>query len=167
MTRPVSIENSMSERQWALVVEGFLSFYGWRWTHPPDNKPRAGQGGRAGKQRTGDVGYPDYSAVRVLEDRGPELAFLELKTETGRLGPGQPEWLEALEAFRLGVVDMSERIVGEWRTSDEDAEAIRLENPRLIVGVYRPSQRRELEALLAGPRGPGIYVQGHRDLLDL
>lgn len=146
------IGDTYTERQWAAVVEGLLTFYGWRWHHAPDNKPRAGAAGRAGRQRVGDRGFPDYVAIRRLDGRSPELAFLELKTETGRLGPGQREWLEEFAAVR-DAVDVVVAEVGEAI----DARAREL-TPRMIVGVFRPSQRRDLEAILAGPRGRNVYI---------
>ena len=46
---------------------------------------------------SGDVGFPDLVCAR------PGRVFaLELKAARGRLGPGQQEWLQALEG---GVVD--------------------------------------------------------------
>lgn len=138
------LEDTITERQWQATVEGLLRFYGWRYHHSPDNRPRAGAEGRAGRQRVGDRGFPDLVAVRRLPGQRPELAFLELKTETGRLGDGQAEWLDALVDFADAVAD----------DADEDAAA----PPRVYVGVYRPSQRRALEDLLAGPDGRNVLV---------
>jgi len=144
VTPTVTIENTYTESAWARVVEGLLDFYGWRWHHSPDNRPNA----RGAKQRVGDRGFPDYIAVRNLRECGPELALLELKTETGRLGPGQADWLEALE-------ELARAVAGVEAQAGPGYDRPR---PRIIVGVYRPSQRRELEDLLAGPRGRDVYI---------
>jgi hypothetical protein len=143
------LAHTMTERQWQATVEGLLRFYGWRYHHAPDNKPRAGAEGRAGRQRVGDRGFPDLVAVRHLDGQGPELAFLELKTETGRLGDGQDEWLEALRSFADEVADLAD---------EPGRERPDLPAPRVIVGVYRPAQRRALEDLLAGPDGRNVLV---------
>lgn len=151
------LELEQSERQWAAKVEGWLRFYGWRYHHSQGGELKRA----SAAARVGDRGFPDYAATRRLEARGPELAFLELKTERGRLGPGQPGWLEALEAFARATTDAAGIAVDEYGPSAAE------EVPRIIVGVYRPSQARELEELLAGPRGRNVYVPGHRDLGEL
>lgn len=138
-----AMDAGLTERQWAAQVEGWLRFYGWRYHHSPDNKPNA----RGAKQRVGDRGFPDYVATRRLGDGLVELAFLELKSETGRLGPGQADWLDDLEAVARAA-----------------AGPVAVD---VIVGVYRPRHRLELEDLLAGPRGRNVYVPGHRDPADL
>lgn len=53
-----------------------------------------------------DVGFPDLTMVR-----GERLIFAELKAMGGRLGKGQPEWIESLK--RTGAE------VYLWRPSDE------------------------------------------------
>lgn len=155
VTSPVRIEDTYTERQWAAVVEGLLAFYGWRYHHSPDNRPTAGAGGRAGRQRVGDRGFPDYMAVRRLGITGwppVELALLELKTQTGRLGPGQAEWLEDLEAATAAL----------WEVHQGD-EGLAVALPRIVVGVYRPADKRALEEVLRGPGGRNAYI-GRDDL---
>jgi hypothetical protein len=149
------LDEGMSEAQWAARVEGWLRFYGWRYHHSPDNRPNA----RGKKQRVGDRGFPDYAATRNLAGNGPELAFLELKAERGRLGPGQAEWLAALGDVVRAVEDANSAALESYDADDSV--------PRLVVGTFRPSQARELEELLAGPRGRNVYVPGHRDVGDL
>lgn len=158
LTGRAALDAAMSERQWAKVVEGLLSFYGWRWHHSPDNRPTAA----GGRQRVGDRGFPDYVATRDIDGQGPELAFLELKTETGRLGKGQPEWLEALGVMARAVAGLEDEVA--YLSGATIAPELKA---RITVGVYRPSQRRDLEDLLAGPRGRDVYVPSHRDLTDL
>lgn len=136
MTGDWTVDGKLSEAAWGRRVEGFLRFYGWRWFHAPDNKPRKGRGGREHRQRV-TPGFPDYQAVRHLPDGPAELAVLELKAEAGRMGPGQEEWLEAYRALEAANISADLRI---------------------IVGVYRPSQEAELEELLAGPAGVNVPV---------
>lgn len=63
-------------------------------------------------------GFPDLVLARP-----PELLFRELKTDKGRMGAGQPEWLAALEACGADV--------GVWRPRDIDEITERLLRPRI------------------------------------
>lgn len=135
---------TLTERQWQATVEGLLRFYGWRYHHSPDNKPNAA----GARQRVGNPGFPDLAATRNLPDVGPELALLELKTETGRLSPGQREWLADLTALAAAVDQANTNAV----------EAPDWQPPRIIVGTFRPSDRRDLEDLLAGPAGRNVLI---------
>ena len=65
----------------AIKVEALLDLYGWRWYHTHDS-------------RRSRPGFPDYVALR-----GPELLFIELKAERGRVKAQQREWLDELGAF--------------------------------------------------------------------
>ena len=58
----------------------------------------------------GDRGFPDLVLVK-----GPTLLFVELKRDkTGKIGPGQQEWVDALDAVP-GV-----RAMFVWVPSDQD-----------------------------------------------
>lgn len=144
---PNELELGTSERQWQGTVMGYLRFYGWLPYHAPDNKPTTTKGGRQRRQRV-TPGFPDVVAVRRLPGLGPELLIAELKAERGRLGPGQAEWLDAFKALEAGLLDLVGRAGVDART------------PRVTVGVWKPSQARELEALIAGPAGVGVMVAG-------
>lgn len=87
------------EARFQRDVEALMELFGWRWYHAPANKPVNGhvQNIRAG--------FPDLCAAR-----GTRLIFAELKTQTGRVGPGQEEWLAALA--RTGAETYL------WRPSD-------------------------------------------------
>lgn len=76
---------TISEARFQRDVEELMTLFGWRHYHAPANKPVNGhiQNIRAG--------FPDLVACR-----GTRLIFAELKTQTGRLGPGQPQWAEDL-----------------------------------------------------------------------
>lgn len=89
--RALNTAGEQSEAGFQAAVIGLARIYGWRIYHAPDNRP-AGRTGRP--QRTGTpegAGFPDLVLTR--QDR---LIFAELKTRTGRLGPGQQDWLTAL-----------------------------------------------------------------------
>jgi len=77
-----------SERQFQAFVIARAKNNGWKYYHPPDNRPVNG------KVQQGIVkGFPDLTLVK-----GSRLVFAELKTETGRVAPEQKEWLSMLEA---------------------------------------------------------------------
>jgi VRR-NUC domain len=82
-----------SERQFMAAVIEYATLVGWRVYHTHDARRSA-------------AGFPDLTLVR--NDR---LAFVELKTEKGRVRPAQAEWLAALE--RCGACD-----VHVWRPAD-------------------------------------------------
>lgn len=76
----------MSEAAWQAIVEGLLTFYGWRWyhTHRSDRSV---------------PGFPDIVAVRA-----GELLFAELKTEKGKLSNAQQMWIADLAAFAAEIM---------------------------------------------------------------
>ena len=83
------MSGGLTEAAWQAQVEGLARFYGWRTYHPPDNRPA----GRAGRPQRVTSGFPDLVLLR-----GPELLFVELKTDKGRASPEQREWLGELAA---------------------------------------------------------------------
>jgi hypothetical protein len=99
----------ITEAQFQRDVEQLLTLHGYRWYHAPANKPVHG------RIQNIKAGFPDLVAVR-----GKRLLFIELKRQIGRLGPDQPEWLEALS--RTGAE------VYLWRPSDM------LDIPNIIAG---------------------------------
>lgn len=102
MTRRArAVGGGLTEAAFQSHVLGLFRFYDWRVYHPPDNRP----GGKAGRVQAVAPGYPDLTAVR-----GVELLFVELKTDGGRLGKGQPEWAAALEQVADGIRDMGEAV---------------------------------------------------------
>ena len=102
MTATRRILDLMSEADLQRAVIDLAHLYGWRVSH------QLRVHDAAGRHRTpvqGDVGGPDL----LLARRGVVL-HVELKSERGRLGPGQAEWGEAIgETWRLWRPrDMSE-----------------------------------------------------------
>lgn len=93
-----------SESDLSAFVNDFARLAGWRRIHFRPAKV----GERWTTALEGDVGFPDWTLVR-----GDRLVFAELKSQKGRMGPGQPEWLHD-----LGQVPGVETYV--WRPSDID-----------------------------------------------
>jgi VRR-NUC domain len=71
---------AISERDFQSQVLDLATLHGWRHFH-------------ALNMRGSDAGWPDLVLCRP-----PELLVVELKSETGRLGEIQREWLDALRA---------------------------------------------------------------------
>ena len=88
--------SSLNEKQWqAWVIEAAHTF-GWHVYHTYDS-------------RRSQAGFPDLTLMRP-----PEVLFVELKTEKGRLSASQRVWSELLEACP-GVGYYL------WRPSDNEA----------------------------------------------
>ena len=63
------------------TCERWLQHFGWRWTHNGDSR-----------RTRGHRGVPDLMAVK-----GGRMLFIECKRDGGRFGPGQQEWMGALQ----------------------------------------------------------------------
>jgi hypothetical protein len=92
----------MTENDMAAAIFDAARIGGWRAIH---HRPARTQHGWR-TPYTGDTGWPDFVLCRP-----PELLIVELKTARGTLGPGQQEWIEALqqagvEAFVLQPDDL-------------------------------------------------------------
>lgn len=98
-----------TEREFQLQVMDLARILGWH--HLAHFRPaRTAHGWRT--PMMGDVGFPDLVLVR---DR---VVFAELKSDTGKLGLGQAEWLEAIrEAGGEAYL---------WRPADLDGEVMRV-----------------------------------------
>lgn len=132
-----------SEAQFEQAVEQLAAFYGWLAYHPPDNRPTTARSGRRYVQRV-TPGYPDLTLVRV-----PELLFVELKTDTGRVAPAQRAWLDAIDAIaREWVRPLLELAAGDPSLT----EGSTLLDFALEAHVWRPRDFDELHARLARGR---------------
>jgi hypothetical protein len=80
----------VTEAEFQDKVVTLAKFLGWRLFHPK----RAQLAGRWATHAQGDPGWPDL--VLCHPKRGFIIA--ELKTDTGRVSPGQRLWLNDLEA---------------------------------------------------------------------
>jgi hypothetical protein len=74
-----------SEAVFMQQVIQLSKFYSWRYYHTHDSRRSA-------------PGFPDLVLVRP-----PEILFVELKAEKGRVRPEQQEWISALHACGLEV----------------------------------------------------------------
>lgn len=101
----------MTEAQFQqAIIECARWAGGWLVFHP---RP-AQTGGRWSTPYIGDAGFPDL--VLVHRDRG--TIFAELKTDRGKVTPGQRAWLNALEDSGAEAY--------LWRPQDWDSITARL-----------------------------------------
>jgi hypothetical protein len=142
----------MTEAQLQGRVEALLSFYGWRWFHAPDNRPVTARSGRRYVQAV-RPGFPDLIAVRRIEGHGPELLVAELKTDVGRYGTGQVEWLRDFTVFAVTVRRL---VAGAPTGLAEEMGA----PPAMGIYTWRPADLNSgaIEDVLAGPRGRNVLV---------
>lgn len=90
----------MTESEWQAIVVEIAGYYRWQHFHVYDS-------------RRSDPGWPDLVLARP-----PELMFVELKTDRGRLRPEQRVWCDTLTACGQEV--------HVWRPRDWDAMMDRL-----------------------------------------
>jgi hypothetical protein len=83
----------VTESEFQALVLDMANLFGWRSYHTHDSRRSA-------------AGFPDLVLVRR-----ERLIFAELKTERGRVGDAQSEWLDALDAIPGIEVYL-------WRPSD-------------------------------------------------
>ena len=95
----------MTEAEFQRQVIQLAKLYRWRLVHFRPGLTRSGKWCTATQ---GDVGFPDLVLVR-----DGVLIFAELKSEKGKLGPEQEEWLDSLILVK-GIQ------VWIWRPSDWD-----------------------------------------------
>lgn len=118
---------SMSEEDFMRRVIDTARLYGWLVYH---QRPTRVRDNRWATAMQGDAGLPDL----VLARRG-RVILAELKTDTGRTGPHQRQWLKNLGAHgRLWRPAQWDVIVRElsardaerdWVDADSEAERIR------------------------------------------
>lgn len=90
----------MTEKAWQEIVVELATLYGWLHFHVYDS-------------RRSDPGWPDLTLVKP-----PQLIFVELKTDKGRVRPAQRDWLT-----RLALCGQE---VYVWRPADLDDVNARL-----------------------------------------
>lgn len=97
----MTLTRTLTEAEWLTRVVDTARIHGWHAHHA--RPARTARGYRTALQ--GDRGAPD-----LLLARDGVVLLAELKTDTGRLGPGQRDWLDACgDHARL------------WRPRDWDA----------------------------------------------
>lgn len=105
-------ELTMSEAAFQASVIELAEALGWSVFHPPDNMRRKNKNDEWYVQDV-KVGYPDLTMLRP-----PEILVAELKSDTGKLRPGQQEWLDRFAACGVEAY--------LWRPRDFDAVHERL-----------------------------------------
>jgi VRR-NUC domain len=106
---------AQSEAAFQQQVIQLSKYYNWISYHTHDSRRSA-------------PGFPDLVLVRP-----PEILFVELKAEKGRVRPEQQEWITALHACGLEV--------HLWRPSDFDVLHERLARGRnRVEPLYRPPE---------------------------
>jgi hypothetical protein len=81
----------MTEAEFKDILIGVAKRYGWLVHH---DLPAQNSRGRWATHVQGDVGFPD---LLLLHPVSGKLFAIELKSQTGRLTPGQKRWLMAFE----------------------------------------------------------------------
>jgi hypothetical protein len=99
LTEQEKLLRQISERDWQGHVCKIAASFGWKFYHPPDNRP---VNGRIQKVVSG---FPDLCLIK-----GSTMIFAELKRELGVVSPEQHEWAEAIRNCGIHVYI--------WRPSD-------------------------------------------------
>lgn len=90
MTKNPYNKDNISELAFQAQIIGMARLYRWLIVH---HRPALNRSGKWSTPMEGDRGFPDL----VLAKNG-YIILAELKTNTGKLGLGQQEWLTALGA---------------------------------------------------------------------
>jgi hypothetical protein len=90
---------SISEREWQSHVCKIAGLKGWRYYHPPDNRPVNGRVQRVVS------GFPDLCLIK-----NTRMIFVELKREQGIVSVQQESWMRAISNCGIEVY--------VWRPSD-------------------------------------------------
>lgn len=96
-----TLDQAMNEQAWQQQVIDLARLCGWRIHHTRAAINRRGQWSTPTQ---GDPGYPDLT----LAHPDGLVVIAELKTERGKVGPDQHEWIRLLD-------DSSELAVEVWR----------------------------------------------------
>lgn len=148
-SKPAALEGRLVETEAELqaAVIDLARLYGWRVAHFRASRTKRGWSTAVAAD---GKGYPDLTLVRP-----PELLFVELKGEQGRVSPEQLVWLEQLDQVGQAVADVAlvafhdDGRDGELRLGGRDVE-----RPAVEVLIWKPSEWPEIAARLR-PRVPG------------
>jgi len=147
MARAIRARNGagdLLEDGFQAQVIGLARLYQWRLIyHAPDNRP-SGRTGRPQRLAAPEGrGFPDLVLLRP-----PELVVAELKSDTGRIGPGQEDWIAAFAALGRYVADLVEVAAG----SDGYADGSTLGDTAVDAYIWRPRDWDEVQQRLGRGR---------------
>jgi hypothetical protein len=92
LTEEEMVLRSISEREWQNHVCRIATLRGWRYYHPPDNRPVNGQIQKIVS------GFPDLCLIK-----NNRMVFAELKREMGIVSAEQEEWIDAIKKCGIEV----------------------------------------------------------------
>lgn len=128
-------------------VIGLARLYQWRLIyHAPDNRP-AGRTGRPQRLAAPEGrGFPDLVLLRP-----PELIVAELKSDTGRIGPGQEDWIAGFAALGRNIAELVQFAVGAGvEFGDNPLEPV--DEPAVDAYIWRPRDWDEVQQRLSRGR---------------
>ncbi|KKL26324.1 hypothetical protein LCGC14_2396460, partial [marine sediment metagenome] len=80
----------LSEADLASWLEELFDIHGYRWVHFRPARVKRGDKDTYETPYTGSKGFPDYVACHPIKHR---LLFVEIKSEDGKVGDEQYDWL--------------------------------------------------------------------------
>ena len=144
--RALNVAGELTEGAWQAQVVGLARLYAWRLIY---HAPAGGHGSRsAGTRRVASEqlpeggGFPDLVLIK-----GPRLVVAELKSRTGRLRPGQADWLDAFRGVGIAVAGLVEECnLGRQRDCFGDL----IDPPRVEAYLWRPADWPNVHNVLRG-----------------
>jgi hypothetical protein len=112
----------------------FAALNGWRYFHPPDNRPVQGRGGRTYVQNV-KAGYPDLTLVHEVM---PWIVWAELKAAGGTTTEAQRAWLADLARVAEAIATVRGKL----------GENFHGERPRVEVKLWTPADWPDIERTL-------------------
>jgi hypothetical protein len=128
--RARGVAGGLSEAVWQDHVLALATAYQWRSYHTHDS-------------RRSNPGFPDLVLLRP-----PELLFVELKTDTGRIRPEQKSWLDELDVVALAIASWTDHAGDEGAAGPNDPA----DRPVVQAYVWRPRDFDAVHARLARGR---------------
>lgn len=132
-------KGELLEHGWMLQVVQLARLGGWRVFHAPDNRP-SGRTGRPQQVLGETTGFPDLIMVR-----GHSIIAAELKTDTGRMGRGQQDWLDVFDAIGAALKRAVMRVPGATLPEIVDDHGC---TPSVQAVVWRPRDIEQVQATL-------------------
>jgi len=92
LTEQEKLLRQISEREWQSHVCKIAELKGWRYYHPPDNRPVNGIIQKV------VAGFPDLCLIK-----NGRMVFAELKRERGNVSVQQESWMRAISKCGIEV----------------------------------------------------------------